>query len=78
MADLRVIDAGGPEKEERVRQRDREWSKDEFSWAIRETAANMAPDLPWRGQTERIARSDEENDRQRDQISSAPQSLAGN
>jgi hypothetical protein len=38
---FKVIDGGGPGKDERERQRDQEWSEHEFSWAIRETAANM-------------------------------------
>jgi hypothetical protein len=38
---FKVIDGGGPEKEDRDRERDREWAKHEFSRAIRETGANM-------------------------------------
>ena len=41
MPDLTVIDGGGPEKDERERQRARDRAKDDFSWAIREVAANM-------------------------------------
>jgi hypothetical protein len=35
-----VIDGDGPGKEARDLERDREWAKREFSWAIRDTAAN--------------------------------------
>jgi hypothetical protein len=45
---FKVIDGGGPGKEERDKaqeerdkERQREWATSEFSWAIRETAANM-------------------------------------
>ena len=45
---FKVIDGGGPGKEERdkaqeerEKERQREWATSEFSWAIRETAANM-------------------------------------
>jgi hypothetical protein len=38
---FKVIDGDGPGKEERERGRDREFAKHEFSWAIRDTAANM-------------------------------------
>ena len=38
---FKVIDGGGPGKDDRDRQRDQEWAQDEFSWAIRETAANL-------------------------------------
>jgi hypothetical protein len=41
MPDLTVIDGGGPEKDERERQRARERAEDDFSWAIREVAANI-------------------------------------
>ena len=41
MPDLTVIEGGGPEKDDRERQRARERAEDEFSWAIREVAANM-------------------------------------
>jgi hypothetical protein len=45
---FKVIDGDGPDKGEKRRQEDerrrlqnQEWTKSEFSWAIRETAANM-------------------------------------
>src|SRR6478672_4722417 len=38
---FKVIDGGGPDKEERQREADRQWAKQEFSQAIREAAANM-------------------------------------
>jgi hypothetical protein len=38
---FKVIDGDGPGKEERDREQDRERAKREFSWAIRDTAANM-------------------------------------
>jgi hypothetical protein len=45
---FKVIDGGGQDKEERERQqkehdrqRDREWAQSDFSWAIRDCAANM-------------------------------------
>ena len=38
---FKVIDGDGPGKEERDKERQREWATSEFSWAIRETAANM-------------------------------------
>jgi hypothetical protein len=45
---FKVIDGGGPSREERdqqekeqERQREREWAQSEFSWAIRDCAANM-------------------------------------
>jgi hypothetical protein len=38
---FKVIDGDGPGKDERERERDRIWAKQEFSYAIRETAANM-------------------------------------
>jgi hypothetical protein len=41
MPDLKVIEGNGPEKEEKERQQALEWAKDDFSWAIREVAANM-------------------------------------
>lgn len=41
MPDLDVIDGDGPGKEERDRERDRERASNEFSSAIRDTAANM-------------------------------------
>jgi hypothetical protein len=40
MPDLTVI-GGGPEKDDRERQRAREWAEDDFSLAIREVAANI-------------------------------------
>ena len=41
MPDLTVIEGGGPEKDDRERQRARDRAKDDFSWAIREVAANI-------------------------------------
>lgn len=41
MPDLTVIEGGGPEKDDSERQRARDRAKDDFSWAIREVAANM-------------------------------------
>ena len=38
---FKVIEGDGPGKEERDKERQREWATSEFSWAIRETAANM-------------------------------------
>jgi hypothetical protein len=38
---FKVIDGDGPGKEEREREADRQWAKQEFSQAIREVAANM-------------------------------------
>jgi hypothetical protein len=38
---FKIIEGDGAGKEERERQRDREWAEREFSWAIRECAANM-------------------------------------
>ena len=38
---FKVIDGDGPGKEERKRETDRRWAKQEFSQAIREVAANM-------------------------------------
>jgi hypothetical protein len=45
---FKVIDGGGPDKEERERQQkererqqEREWTQSEFSSAIRDCAANM-------------------------------------
>jgi hypothetical protein len=45
---FKVIDGGGPDKEERdkaqqeeKKARDREYATSDFSWAVRETAANM-------------------------------------
>lgn len=41
---FKVTDGGGPEEEERKRQKEeeeREWARGDFSWAIREVAANM-------------------------------------
>jgi hypothetical protein len=38
---FKVIDGDGPDKEERKREADRRWAKQEFSQAIREVAANM-------------------------------------
>jgi hypothetical protein len=37
---FKVIDGDGPGEEARDLERDREWAKHEFSWAIRDTAAN--------------------------------------
>jgi hypothetical protein len=37
---FKVIDGDGPGKEERDLERDREWAKQEFSWAIRDAAAS--------------------------------------
>jgi hypothetical protein len=37
---FKVIDGDGPGKEAQDLERNREWAKHEFSWAIRETAAN--------------------------------------
>jgi hypothetical protein len=48
MPDFRVIDGGGPDKEQREKelqelqkQRQREWIETQFSWELRDTAANM-------------------------------------
>jgi hypothetical protein len=41
VTDFRVIDGDGPGKEEREHEQERDWAKREFSWAIRDTAANM-------------------------------------
>jgi hypothetical protein len=38
---FKVIDGDGPGKDERDREQQRERAKLEFSWAIRDTAANM-------------------------------------
>src|SRR5690349_10988102 len=38
---FKVIDGDGPDKEERDRKRRREWASGEFSYAIRDLAANM-------------------------------------
>jgi hypothetical protein len=38
---FKVIDGDGPGREERDRERQREWAKDEFAAALRELAANM-------------------------------------
>jgi hypothetical protein len=38
---FKVIDGDGPGKGERERERDREYAMAHFSWAIRDTAANM-------------------------------------
>jgi hypothetical protein len=38
---FKVIDGGGDGKEERERERERESARAHFSWAIRDTAANM-------------------------------------
>jgi hypothetical protein len=38
---FKITDGDGPGKEERDRERRREWAKDEFSGTIRELAANM-------------------------------------
>ncbi|NOJ40801.1 hypothetical protein [Bradyrhizobium australiense] len=38
---FKVIDGGGPDKEERDRERERDWAKHELSGALREVAANM-------------------------------------
>ncbi|WMT78867.1 hypothetical protein [Bradyrhizobium sp. Ash2021] len=41
MADFKVIDGDGPDKEERERQQAREWAKADVERTIREVAANM-------------------------------------
>jgi hypothetical protein len=38
---FKVTDGDGPGKDERDREQQREWAKHEFSWAIRDTTANM-------------------------------------
>jgi hypothetical protein len=38
---FKVIDGSGPTKEERDQQQEREWARSEFSWAIRDCAANV-------------------------------------
>jgi hypothetical protein len=38
---FKVIDGDGPGKEEGDREREREWAQGEFSYAIRDCAANM-------------------------------------
>lgn len=38
---FKVIDGDGPGREERDRKQDQQFARDEFSWAIRDCAANM-------------------------------------
>ncbi|MGL9620787.1 hypothetical protein QRQ56_22485 [Bradyrhizobium sp. U531] len=38
---FKVIDGDGPGREESDRKQDQQFSRDEFSWAIRDCAANM-------------------------------------
>jgi hypothetical protein len=54
---FKVIDGDGPVREERERDQDREWAKREFSYAIRDCAANTLRIVRGAGKPHELLRS---------------------